>query len=936
MLQFLAEPRRCGRATHMVGMLLGLTAVASASGKLYAAAPVETFSNADTIAEWTFSSGPEYPGATGSLKWRGDAGHEGDGCAALSYDFCNGGNYVAAIVPAPAGRDVTAVRMWVKKPSPHLMIFRATDSKGETFQKNFRYHYVGWQQIEIEIGRWIFSWGGDGTFQAPARELHILIENDGGDTTGTVLIDDLQWIDRGDVVDSSVAEATYVEADFGASEKWPYDGAATGGFDAGEWRYAFTESRDVTIVHRDRSFLGQPQRMTLTVESDGSGHELKAWIGSHFQLFERTIGTLDRPGTLHFDVPLGDMTTWRHFGGEDDGIVRYPLRLVMLRLEQRGEPKTGRIALKKLSVTTQYDPQTERVWVIPDATVDEDHDRITFDVTLRSLDDTPRDAELLYKLYSADQQLASETRRVQLPANGRPTTVALTTDWHGASMLEGRFRVQTGDWRSPERSTTVARLPDAAGTHELNPDSRMGVGMYLYRFHGHPEGEQWLRRMCDVASRAGVKWTREEFHWNWIQSERGEWDFTYFDKLVDTATEHGISVYALCCYWTSWTDKCTDEGIEDYCRYLEALVQRYGDRIKHWEIWNEPNIFFWDCGQEMYVKLLNHAYETIKRVDPDAKVLGCSTAGIDVKFIQAVMDQGGRFDDLTIHPYRGRLNGPQFAEELRRTRKLAGGRDVWITEMGWPSNIGGLTERQQAQYVARTYISALASDAVRSIAWYDFREDGDDPFYNEHNFGLVRGDLQPKMGYRALAAVGNILGSAMVERPLDLSDGIVGWRFADDDERIVAMWSQGAARLVRFQATAQHCRFINVVGDEASVVPHDGELLAVLERDTPLYILGDENLNVSFGKPPIQPVVSPPTTHAGTAVELEIGGADEMKVRVAPPPGWQIAMRGDRHVLHVPSNTPPGTHVVEVVITVGTRELRLPVEIPVVPRLLRG
>ena len=75
--------------------------------------------------------------------------------------------------------------------------------------------------------------------------------------------------------------------------------------------------------------------MKLTAESDGSGHELTAWCGSHFQGFHRVIGRLDSKGVRTFEVPLGDMTTWDHSGGEDDGIVRYPLRLENIGLAKK-------------------------------------------------------------------------------------------------------------------------------------------------------------------------------------------------------------------------------------------------------------------------------------------------------------------------------------------------------------------------------------------------------------------------------------------------------------------------------------------------------------------------------------------------------------------------------------------------------------------------
>jgi hypothetical protein len=60
----------------------------------------------------------------------------------------------------------------------------------------------------------------------------------------------------------------------------------------------------------------------------------------------------------------------------------------------------------------------------------------------------------------------------------------------------------------------------------------------------------------------------------------------------------------------------------------------------------------------MYAELLIKARAAIKKANPNARVLGCSTAGIDLDFIRRTMELGATFDVLTIHPYRNRRRGP--------------------------------------------------------------------------------------------------------------------------------------------------------------------------------------------------------------------------------------------------------------------------------------
>ena len=125
----------------------------------------------------------------------------------------------------------------------------------------------------------------------------------------------------------------------------------------------------------------------------------------------------------------------------------------------------------------------------------------------------------------------------------------------------------------------------------------------------------------------------------------------------------------------------------------------------------------------MYAELLKQAYATIKKVDPEAHVLGCSTAGIDYEFIKKTMELGAPFDILTIHPYRRQLDDKGFISELQKAADLAKKpdgalREVWITEMGWTtcvphnsmrSDFPATTQRRQAELIARAYLDAIAS-----------------------------------------------------------------------------------------------------------------------------------------------------------------------------------------------------------------------------------
>ncbi|MBN2447128.1 MAG: beta-galactosidase, partial [Phycisphaerae bacterium] len=782
---------------------------------------------------------------------------------------------------------------------------------------------------------WTHSWGGDGEFKHPATRFDILIENRGGNHQGELYIDEVKWLYSVPPTTSEMAVATYAESRFG-EDNWRCEGPAGWRYDRNRWCGRFQGEQTTAGIHLGRSILGRPRALRLTVVSDGSGHELRAVVGSHFQAFERSLGTLDTPGEQTLVVPMRDMRTWEHYAGENDGIVRYPLRFERLLLKRAGADPAVDIVLRKLEFETEYEI-ARPVTLVP-SVKRRDDGTAEFAVALRSLRETSTPALVRCVIRDSSGVLELGEGRITVPPLGR-TEYRREVAMGDHEVLEAVFTCDGEGFAARPASVTIARDPEVPDEPAIDSDSRVGSGLYLYRDHGQSNAPAQMERMCRLAAAAGVKWTREELNWRLIEPRQGEFDFEFFDTMVETAQRHGISVYGLLCYSTPWCQPpITDEFIEHYCRYVRAMVGRYGERIKYWEIWNEPNIFFWPGPKERYPVLLKRAYETVKAVDPDAQVLGCSTAGIDTTFIQMVVEQGAPFDALTIHPYRHDLNTHAFMNELRAVRELVGGRDVWITEMGWPSHIGGLSEREQAGYVARTYIAALASGAVRSVSWYDFREDGADPFYNEHHFGLVRGDLTPKAGYRALATVGSLLGSTRIESELELGDGLTGFVFADGSRRIAIVWSDEATQVVRLKFGADDVALLDFAGMPVPCLRERDATMLRLERGLPIFIVTDGPLHVGVQPPPLRIVAEPTRVHPGETVRVQWQCATELTVgRPTCPSGWkQVDAAGDGVALLVPEDAPRGGYGVDVPVEFGEVHTVIPVRVEVVPVLLRG
>jgi len=137
---------------------------------------------------------------------------------------------------------------------------------------------------------------------------------------------------------------------------------------------------------------------------------------------------------------------------------------------------------------------------------------------------------------------------------------------------------------------------------------------------------------------------------------RPHYDWTILDHIFDTYLERGVRPYveigfmpeALSTHprpykhdWTPGGRKSISTGWayppKDYARWAELVFQwvrhcaeRYGQAEVeqwHWEVWNEPNIFYWRGTSEEYHKLYDFAVDAVKRALPRAKVGGPHVAG---------------------------------------------------------------------------------------------------------------------------------------------------------------------------------------------------------------------------------------------------------------------------------------------------------------------
>ncbi len=414
----------------------------------------------------------------------------------------------------------------------------------------------------------------------------------------------------------------------------------------------------------------------------------------------------------------------------------------------------------------------------------------------------------------------------------------------------------------------------------------------------------------------GVRFVRMDLFWHEVEREPGRYDFSDYDALVQALDEHGIRLifildYGNDLYGGGGAAHATAEGRAAFARFAAKAAAHYRDAGIIWEIWNEPNLDkFWHGtpDAQAYAAVAAEVIAAIRRVDPTAWVVGPATSGFPWDYLEALGEAGvlGRLDAVTVHPYR--FEPPESAwEDYVRLRRLLwqldDRRDLPIisSEWGYASVEGGLSETEQAAYLVRQWLFHFTVDVPLSI-WYDWRNDGDDPRNMEHNFGLVRSDLSPKVGYEAARGlITGLTGYRYLRRvPLGREEDYL-LLFRRGEAMSLVLWTTAAPHEVMFSLPCAAVEAVSMQGERRLLMPEGGSFVVEVEEAPLRLTLCDGEVTATWG------MWSPERS----LVPAEVGEEGRVLVEVENPfyepiDGYFTLVVGDAVLGEAEVQVPPG------------------------------
>ncbi len=360
-------------------------------------------------------------------------------------------------------------------------------------------------------------------------------------------------------------------------------------------------------------------------------------------------------------------------------------------------------------------------------------------------------------------------------------------------MYHFTYRIQKSEGEKIMKEIGTLKTKNAKDIQQ----SRVSMGFECY------DRDLFDPELCyDRVAESGAKFARCQTGWARTETVRGQYDFAWLDAVVDNLLERGVTPWfnvgygnpiympdapnptAVGCVPTLYGE----EAIDAWCRYVKALCAHFGDRVTHYEIWNEPDLsHFWypeKSNGQKFGEFYKLTADVIHDVLPDAK-LGFCTSESGSQYLKAVFEQitAEELDFLCVHNYDRKLefgsryvgtySGYDFCRELL-DRYGFHHVEMWMGEGGHASwhpvghtqcKEGGGNEHRQATWILRRFFGDFRKN-LRLTSIFMIVDLWQKPYQMAQVIqvkpaaqGLLRGiTYEPKQGYYAFSRLGTVLG----------------------------------------------------------------------------------------------------------------------------------------------------------------------------------
>jgi len=381
-------------------------------------------------------------------------------------------------------------------------------------------------------------------------------------------------------------------------------------------------------------------------------------------------------------------------------------------------------------------------------------------------------------------------------------------------------------------------------------------------------------RLLSLAATLGFEFHRFEPRWGNVQPKEGEWQWEELDAYVSLIESFGMRPQPLLMGSPRWAAKnrTLPPRPDAWNTYVAALAKRYRGRMAFWEVWNEPDIGFFDGTVEDYIAMQREAYGAIKSAAPHEIVTSAGFASLNhgrVKpgiYEAALREYPHAYDWFAYHQHGA---FPEFytavALQLPAVQRQLGVTHVPLvfTETGMDTRFG---QRFQASTLAKklTYAAAIPAKGYVLYNLMD-RAGGAESNKAGQTYGLltnptgtgrfseIEEDLRPKESFVAVAAA---LRELRNRPPLSAwrQDGhVFAYLFGQPKNYLLVGWCEGRDHsTATWEASCANATIeqVDLFGNASPVKTSGGHFRFQLGSD-PVYMRfrGDEKPPAPIGEP---------------------------------------------------------------------------------------
>ncbi|MDO1449677.1 hypothetical protein Q0590_25595 [Rhodocytophaga aerolata] len=293
----------------------------------------------------------------------------------------------------------------------------------------------------------------------------------------------------------------------------------------------------------------------------------------------------------------------------------------------------------------------------------------------------------------------------------------------------------------------------------------------------------------------GAKRIRLQGGWAKCEKVKGQYDFAWLDAIVQDAVAQGVSPWIELSYGNPIYEgggeaklagalPTAPQAFEAWDNWVRAMVTRYKNQVKDWEIWNEPDLAKDKITGESYADFYIRTAELIRSIQPDAKLMAFGLASPNrLEFVEPLFimlkeqNKLNLVDILTYHGYSPNPdNSYPIIEKLRQMVWQYNPNVVFMQgENGAPSTpkevtIGAMRDHDWTELTqAKWDLRRMLGDHGRGIATNlftisDMHYAAGDHMVGVNTKGLLKTNPdktieRPKMAYKAAQHVFSLFDS---------------------------------------------------------------------------------------------------------------------------------------------------------------------------------